>query len=264
MTRQLETVFEPRQAHVLSTVISRAYDELVKTSDFNELKEIVRDLGTAQQRTEARMEELAAAQQRTEARMEELAAAQQRTEEEVRLLASSLRETREQLSAEINRLDRGLHDTREQLSAEINRLDRGLRDTRSELGGLSRSVGYALENEAYRALPAFLETHYDLEMTDRLVRAEIAGEEINVFGRARRNGHTVLIVGETKLRLDERRSAGEGAESVLETLARKVAAVQSVYPDETVVPILVTHFARPAFLREAEARGIIVVQSFEW
>jgi len=30
------------------------------------------------------------------------------------------------------------------------------------------------------------------------------------------------------------------------------------------VPLLVTHYARPAFLRQAQARGILVVQSFEW
>jgi hypothetical protein len=40
--------------------------------------------------------------------------------------------------------------------------------------------------------------------------------------------------------------------------------VQRAYPGETVVPLLVTHFARPSFLQEAQDRGILVVQSFEW
>jgi len=256
MTRQLETVFERRQANVLATVITDAYNQLVKTSDFSELKGIVRELAQAQreltqaqQRTELRVEELAQAQQRTELRVEELAQAQQRTELRMEELAQAQRE---------------LTQAQQRTEEAVRTLAVGLQETRSEVGGLSRSMSYALENEAYRALPAFLQGRYGLALTERLVRTEVGGEEVNFLGRARRNGQQVLIVGETKLRLDERRAAGRAAESVLETLARKVAAVQQAHPDETILPLLVTHFARPAFLREAEAKGVIVVQSFEW
>jgi hypothetical protein len=31
-----------------------------------------------------------------------------------------------------------------------------------------------------------------------------------------------------------------------------------------IVRLLVTHYARPVFLREAHQRNVIVVQSFEW
>ncbi len=78
LTQRFEMVFDPRQSRVLAEVITDAYSDLVKTSDFNELKAIVRDLAVAQQRTEARVEELVVAQQRTEVRMEELATAQDR------------------------------------------------------------------------------------------------------------------------------------------------------------------------------------------
>ncbi|MEM7531605.1 MAG: hypothetical protein AAF639_05490, partial [Chloroflexota bacterium] len=40
---------------------------------------------------------------------------------------------------------------------------------RSELGGLSKSLGYALENEAYRVLPAFLEKEYGITVTERFI-----------------------------------------------------------------------------------------------
>jgi hypothetical protein len=225
LTRKLETAFERRQASVLAMVITDAYSELVKTGDFNELKGIVRDLAEAQKRTDERLGILAQ-------RMEELAEAQKRTEARVGELASDVRV-----------------------------LTAGLR---AEMDGLSRSVSYALENEAYRALPAFLKARYGLELTQRLVRTEVLGEEINFFAKARRDGQDVTIVGETKLRLDERRAEGRGAEQVLETLERKIAVVQRAYPGETVVPLLVTHFARPSFLQEAQDRGILVVQSFEW
>lgn len=69
MTRKLQTAFEPDQAAVLAEVITEAYADLIKTSDFNELKSIVKDLALAQQRTEGRVEELTQAQQRTEERV---------------------------------------------------------------------------------------------------------------------------------------------------------------------------------------------------
>lgn len=72
---------------------------LLLADDFLRLPAIVRELGEAQQRTEARVEELVQAQQRTEVRVEELAQAQQRTEarllsleESVQALVQSVRD----------------------------------------------------------------------------------------------------------------------------------------------------------------------------
>jgi hypothetical protein len=42
MKTKFVKVFSPEQSEVLSEVINDAYNELVKTSDFNELKDIVR------------------------------------------------------------------------------------------------------------------------------------------------------------------------------------------------------------------------------
>ena len=176
-----------------------------------------------------RMEELAQAQGRTEVRMEELAQAQVRTER------------------------------------AVEKLTRGIDGLRQEMGGLSRSVGYALENDAYRMLPGFLERAHGLRVKERFVRTEIEGEEINFLARAERSdGRPALIVGESKARLDERRRAGQQAEKVLDALERKVAVAAKAHPDVEVVPLLVTHYARPAFLEAAQARGVIVAQSFEW
>ena len=234
---------------MLAEVITDAYNSLVKTSDFNELKSIVAQLAQAQQRTEQRMdtltlrmEELAQAQQRTEQRMEELAQAQQRTEQ--RMDALTLR--------------------MEEMTDAVKVVARGLDQVRADVGGLSRSVGYALENEAYRMLPTFLLRQHGLEVIQRLVRTEIAGEEINLFGIARRDGQEVLIVGETKLQLDERRANRQEANTTLEQLNHKVSVVRQVYPDKPIVPLLITHYARPSFVRQAAEQGVIVVQSFEW
>ena len=207
LTHKLNTVFERPQAVMLAEVITDAYNDLVKTSDFNELKSIVKELAQAQK---------------------ELAEAQKETQ------------------------------------IEIKKLAQGLRETNGHLGGLGRSVAYALENEAYRMLPELLEKRYGIEMSERLVRTTIEGEEINIFGRGRRQGQDILLVGETKLRLDERRQKKRGQKGVFAQLAAKAEAVASAYPDIEIVLLLITHFARPSVLKHAEEQGIIVVQSFEW
>jgi hypothetical protein len=48
----LKKEFTDSQADVLADVITDAYNDLVKTSDFIELKNIVKELAEAQKRTE--------------------------------------------------------------------------------------------------------------------------------------------------------------------------------------------------------------------
>ena len=212
MKDKVERVFDNPQAEVLTEVIQAAYNDLVKTSDFNELKEIVRDLAEAQKRTETRLEELAEAQKK-------LTEAQNKTEGEIRLL------------------------TREMTKVKV------------ELGGVGRSIGYVLENEAYKHLPSYLKGNYGIEMTEKMLRTDIEGEEINSFGRGRRNGTEVVIVGEATSRLSKM--------DKFRQLERKASLVHNKFNLET-VKLIITHYATPAILEKAGQRGIIVVQSFEW
>jgi hypothetical protein len=152
----------------------------------------------------------------------------------------------------------------DELAAAMARLSDAQRETRTELGGLSRSVSYALENDAYRALPGYLRAQHGIEISERFVRREVGGEEINIFGRGVRDGQPVLIVGEVKLRLDERRGARQHEADAFAELNHKIAAVRREHPDETIVPLRVTHYARPACARAAREQGVILVQSFEW
>ncbi|MCD5404888.1 MAG: hypothetical protein LRZ91_00115, partial [Desulfotomaculum sp.] len=131
----------------------------------------------------------------------------------------------------------------------------GLDRTRREVGGLSRSVAYALENESYRHLPVFLKEKHDIEVTQKIIRTFVDEEEINIFAKARRDGKEVLLVGEAVLKLDDA--------SKLKQVWRKVEAVKEEMGGE-VVPIIVTHFAKPGVLERAQRAGILVVQSFEW
>lgn len=214
LLRQLD-ILEPNLKNLLWMIleeIEQHREASVTKTEFGELKEIVRDLSHA-------VRNLTTAQARTEQRLETLAEAQTRTEQ------------------------------------EIAKLSHGLNATRSQLGGLSKSVSYALENEAFRKLPAYLKTHHQLEITERFVRQFIGGEEINLFAKATRLGEEVLIVGETVLKLDDR--------SKFRKLENHIKGVQQVF-SQPIVPLLITHLVHPAVLDLARARGIVVVQSFEW
>jgi hypothetical protein len=103
MKTRFGRVFSTEQAEVLSEVINHAYTDLVKTSDFNELKNIVRDIGL-------KVGELAEAQKRTETRVEELAEAQKRTELELQKLVIEHQDTRQQLGGLAQSVGYGLED----------------------------------------------------------------------------------------------------------------------------------------------------------
>jgi DNA repair exonuclease SbcCD ATPase subunit len=257
---------------IIEIVDERIREAHVTKEDFSELKAIVRELAEAQKRTEIKVEELAEAQKRTEERLEELAEAQKRTEQRVEELAEAQKRTEqrvEELAEAQKRTEQRVEELAEaqkkteeklaDLTEEVRKLAQGLNRTREDLGGLARSFSYAFENEAYRMLPGVL-TRYGIEVDEKIVRAEVGGKEINFFGKARKNGREVFIVGEVKLRLDDTKKR----EDAFEELEEKVEAVRKEYGDVEVVRLLVTHFATKGFLKKAEKRGVIVVQSYEW
>ncbi|MGQ9842032.1 MAG: hypothetical protein ACUVRK_00570 [Spirochaetota bacterium] len=240
------------KSQIIKIIDERIGQVHVTKEDFSELKSIVRELAEAQKRTEARVGELAEAQKRTEARvdtlsqkMEELAEAQKRTESRVEELAVAQKE---------------LAEAQKRTEAEIEKLTNSLKETRSQLGGLSRSFSYAFENEAYRNIPKLLHERFGYEVKEKIVRAEIGGKEINFFCKAIKDGKEIYIVGESKVRLDDNIWRRE----VFLELEGKIDVLRKVYGDIIIQPILVTHFATPGFLKEADEKGIIVIQSYEW
>ncbi|CAK0773653.1 conserved hypothetical protein [Gammaproteobacteria bacterium] len=205
----------------------------VARGEFDEIKGIVKELAEAQQRTEYRMEKLAEAQQRTEYRMEKLAEAQQDLKQALKELSQAQTQTQQ----------------------EIAQLNHQMGDTRSQVGGLSRSLAYAMENEAYRKLPTFLREHCGINIEKQMIRTFVGDQEINFFAHAQREGQSVLVVGESVLRLDD---AGK-----LKQVLKQIEVVRA-HQNVPLVPIIVTHFAHPRILAQAQAKGIIVVQSYEW
>ncbi len=258
------------------------WEQSITKTEFNELKNIVAQLGKtvnelaeAQKKTEEKVnelaeaqKELAEAQKKTEQRLNELAEAQKKTEEKVNELAEAqkeLAEAQKKTEQRLNELAEAQKKTEEELkslseevkklSEEVKKLSHGLAQTRRQVGGLARSVAYALENEAFRKLPALLKKKYGIEVIERLIRTELEGHEINLFGRAKKNGKEIILVGEAVLKLDDREK--------LSQVWKNVELVKENIGGE-VLPIIVTHFARKEILERAQKAGILIIQSFEW
>ncbi len=270
LTRRFERVFDRRQASVLAESITEAYDDLVKTSDFSELKGIVQELAVTQQRTEIKVEELVVTQQRTEIKVEELATAQQRTEIRVEELAVAQQRTEikvKELAVNMSHMTQSMDkmsQSMDKMSQDMSNMSQSISGVRSEVGGLSRTMSYALENEAFRVLPAYLEKNFDIIVESRFVRTEIGGEELNFYAHGEQNGRSVCIIGESKLKIDERRHSGKEFGRIMSQLDRKAAVVQQDQPDCGIVRMLVTHYVRPSARQLLEDEGILVVQSFDW
>ena len=270
IAQKLQSAFEPQQAEVLLEVISLSYNNLVKVSDFAELKAIVQELaesqkamGIAQDKTSGHIRDLAAAQDKNSSQIENLTAAQDKNSSQIEEMTAAQDKNSSQIE-EMTAAIKELAIAQQRTEKQVAKLTSATSDIRSEIGGMSRSMSYALENEAYRALPAFLLDKHGIEVTERLIRAPVNNEEINFFGRAVRDGKPVLIVGESKQRLDERRSSKREEDKIFSQLDAKANIVRAAHPDEEIALLLITHYARPEFLRTAAERGIIVVQSFEW
>lgn len=237
---RIRKVFPPHEAEVLVELAERT-EETVKAGDFNELKEIVRELAEAQKRTEERLNafeksteenfnrvwkainELTEAQKRTEQRVNELAEAQKRTEEEIR------------------------------------RLVKGQREIREELGGLSHTVGYRLEDESYKALPKLLKKEFGIEVRGRLKRdfIETGPEryiEVNIWGEGIKDGKEYIIIGEAKTQLKK----GD-----IEQFLKKADRIKQLIQKEQ-VRLLVTYTASPQVQRYAKEKGIKIYFSYEF
>ena len=198
-------------------VLEKPHEESVTRIEFDDLKEIIKDLAIAQERTELRLEELAKAQERTEKRLEELIKV-------------------------------------------VKTLAEGQKQIREELGGLSTTVGYTLENEAYKKLPALLEKDFGIQIKQRLIRKYITdnkgkANEVNIFGHGVKHGKEVTIIGEAKAQLSNNK--------VDDFLRKKVKQLDGLF--EEVFLVLVTHMITSPEVEEyAKNKGIVLYYSYDF
>jgi hypothetical protein len=226
-------------------VLEKPHEEGAGKIEFNELKNIVADLGEAQIRTEKRLEELVGAQIRTEKRLEELTEAQKRTEKRVEELVGAQKRTEKSLE-ELTTVVKGLVDSQQKM--------------REELGGLGMTVGYTLENEAFKKLPALLTKDFGIQVKQGFKRTyvrDIEGKamEVNIFGYGEKDGKEVTIIGESKAQLSKKK--------VNDFIQENSRRLQGVYPE--IFLVLITHMiTAPGVDEYVKKKGIALYYSYDF
>ena len=238
---------------------------VIKREEFEELKHVVVQLVEAQQKTEERLNQLAQRVDQLTQRVDQLAIAQQKTEERLNQLAQRVdqlaiaqQKTEERLNELTERVN-NLAKAQEKTEKEIRSLTITVKRVQKELGGLSHSVGFDLENRAYKALPELLKERFGLKVEDRLLRRFIEypdgkEEEINIFGKAKKNGKRVYIIGESKTHLSLKD---------VDKFKKRLMRIEKVIKEEK-FPIFVVHSASPRIVKYAENNGFPVFFSYEF
>ena len=217
-------------------------------------------------RVEAAIERLEAAQARSEKRLEGLEHRMDRVEAAIERLEAAQARSEKRLEGLEHRMDR-VEATLDRLATAQARTEEALKklteahdETRKQLGGLSHTVGYILENEAYRALPALLKADHGIELEDRLIRTYLTTDrgypvEVNIFGRGRRNGREVVVLGESKSQLS--------AKNIDHFIQGRLTRLEPLFED--VFAILVTHMiSSPDVAAYAQERSIALYYSYQF
>jgi len=155
---------------------------IVSRTDFDDLKNIVRELAEAQKETKNELKALAEAQKNSASRTDlddlknivrELAEAQKRTELSMEELVKAQKKT----------------------EAEV-------RDMKKQLGGLTADVGYGIEDKIMPCIFDFGKKEFDadIRLVERknLVYSDGKYDEINIYAEGLKNGKPVFIIGECK------------------------------------------------------------------
>jgi prefoldin subunit 5 len=294
---ELKGTFEPSQAEALARLMGRLYKELANTvtkAEFVELTRVVNELSNniktlseridrlaefqvkAEERfakveerltrLEKVVEELAEAQKRTEDRLtrlekvvEELAEAQKRTEERLNELAEAQKRTEERLTR-LEKVVEELAEAQKRTEEVIKELAKDLGVTKRQLGDLSDTVGYTLENSAYKALPELLKRDYGIKVIGRLKRGylrDIHGRpvEVNILGEATKNGKRITIIGESKARLSKK--------AIDKFVEKRLKAFGGVIKD--IFPVIVTHMiSEPDAEEHAKKKGVALYYSYDF
>jgi len=251
--RSLEEIDPKLKGIILDLLeeIEKNTRETVKRSDFDELKaafveltRTVRELAEAQKRSEERLtkleitvQELAEAQKKTEERVNELAEAQKRSEERLTKLEITVQELAE-----------AQKKTEETLNKLIKRVD----IIEERLEGISNSVGYSLENNTYKSLPILLKKE-GIEVEGRLIRRYYEDNQLNIWGKGKKNGKTLLILGEVKVRPS--RKEIDKFLRLVDTITKK--------EKKDAFPVFVAHDYHPNTERYLNEKGIKYYWSYE-
>lgn len=259
---KLKQALEPTAAETIAEVIGEAVAQLQESVAEKWFQRLDSEITAVRQAQHAFEELLIRSHEqfdqrlaRIETALAELTESQKRSVEEF----ARYREASEARFARIETALAELTEAQKRSEEEIRLLTEEMRDVRRQMGGIATSVGYGLEDKAYLALPALLRRDYGIEVEERLKRQFVLDREgqyieVNIFGKAKRNGTPLTIVGESKAQLSKN--------DVDHFVRRKLSRLKEVYPQ--LFPVLVTFMITDWDVEEyARAQGIALYYSYD-
>jgi len=233
-------LIEEVEKHLKESVTKEEFREFAQRTQENfdkvwqaihELTLRIDSLAEAQKRAEGRLTRL-------EVTVAELAEAQKRAEERLTRLETTV--------AELAEAQRETERTLQSLIAEHKK-------TRENLGGLADTFGYYLENKAIHRLPDVLKEKYEIEVIGSLKREYLRVNktfiEVNIFGKAVKDGVEFIVIGEAKNRLNRRN---------INNFIKKCEKIGGRQ-----IRILVAHILPPTFEDYLRSLDIIFINSYE-
>ena len=249
----LKQTMDPTAAEKIVDVIGSVYEELrnsVTKVEFNELKEVVKELAGNVNDLTKRVDILAIRMAELTQRVDTLTIRMAELTQRVDTLTKRM----DELTVNVSRLERKVED----LVGEMKGMKMTIQDIRQEIGGMSHAIGYGLEDQSYLTLPPILQRDHAITLKGRLKRGFLeTGRnkfiEINIWGQGEREGKSIEIIGETKTQLKKR-----DVDKFLQT-------IQAIQPhiDHSIHPICITYQTSPAVIHYAKEKGITLYFTYE-
>ena len=249
----LKQTMDPTAAEKIVDVIGSVYEELknsVTKTEFNELKEIVRELAERVSDLTKRVDTLTIRMDELTQRVDTLTIRMDELTQRVETLTNRM----DELTANVSRLEHTVED----LVGEMKRMKVSMQDMKQEIGGLSHTVGYRLEDEAMKSLPSLLKRDFSIDTEGMLVRdyIEIGPKkyvELNIWGHGLRSGKPVEIIGEAKSQLKKK-----DVDQFLQTLK-----ILEPLINKPIIPLLVTYQTSVDVRRYIQGKNIALYFSYQ-
>ena len=239
---KFKSAFNEDQSQILAEVIYHNYEDLVKISDFTELKGIVIDSRNSQKRTESRFDDLAESLKRTDKKVDDLAESLKKTDKKVDDLADGLKRTDKKvddlaeslkrtdkkvddLADGLKRTDKKVDDLAESLKKtdkkvdelahaqketdkKVDKLEKSVQNLARQVGGLSESFGGSLEDFALDIVPEVLENNWNMSIDsayreDFVLRGRTIEVDLIIEGTIQDKSIVVLCEVKSNLTLEE-------------------------------------------------------------
>ncbi|MEN3038354.1 MAG: hypothetical protein ABDI07_04240 [Candidatus Kryptonium sp.] len=116
---KLSQVFGEQQTNVLVEIVAMVYEQVIKSFNLDDVKQVIKELAEAQRKTEERLNVLALRFEQLTEKVDQLAEAQQKTEERLNALALRV----DQLAERVDQLAEAQRKTEERLNVLALRVD---------------------------------------------------------------------------------------------------------------------------------------------